>query len=91
MSPLCVARPHLDLHTHLVWSTKNVSIPSVGSSLALRVSSYGDKWLPRPACSHHFAQKHAELALSEHYLDQAVVAPLLKTCEYQSFQWKAYT
>ena len=31
-------------------------------SLALSVPSYGDKWLPQPACSHHFAQKPANFS-----------------------------
>ena len=35
---------------------KHASIPWVGSSLALCVPSYGDKWLPQPACSHHVAE-----------------------------------
>ena len=40
---------------------KNTSNHLMGSSLALRVPSYGDKWLPQPACTHHFAQKHSNL------------------------------
>ena len=36
---------------------KNTCNPRTGSSLALFGPSYGDKWLPIPACSHHVAQK----------------------------------
>ena len=65
MSPLCAVRPHLDLQIHLVCS-KNTSNPWMGSSLALSVPSYGDKWLPIPACRHHSVQNYANVSI-HHY------------------------
>ena len=50
-----MVRPHLDIQTHLVCSTKTPVIRGC-------VPSYGDKWLPIPACSHHLAKKHANLS-----------------------------
>ena len=49
------------LQTHL-WCSKNTSNPWLGSNLALFGLSYEDKGHPRPACSHHSAQKHANLS-----------------------------
>ena len=50
---------------HLVCS-KKTSNPRMGSSRALSVPSYGDNWLPIPACRHHSVQNCANVSI-HHY------------------------